>query len=128
MITVKGFDGNPFDQNSIDGVAARFVKTLCRLVLSGNYTTGGDTLDLSNGGVSSAIPPQSRGIAVVFVDSNGPLSSIGANGGSFHYIPGSNPTNGKLKIFATAGTEYASGAYGTDATTDVIEAEIWWAR
>jgi len=128
VATVNGFDGNAFDQNSIDAVAARFIKTLCRIALSGTYVTGGVPLDFSNGGVNSSVPPQSRGIAQVSLRSNGPASSVGANGGNYEYIPGTNPTNGKLKIFATAGTEYSAGALGTDATTDIVMAEVWYAR
>lgn len=130
-VAVNGWDGNAFDQNSIDAVASRFLKTLCRLTLSGNYTTGGDTLDFSNGGVNSAVPPNSRGISQVSIKSNGPAASVGANGGNYQFIPGSGAspwTNAKLKVFATAGTQYASGAYGSDATTDIVECEVWWAR
>lgn len=128
-VKVVGFNGNAFDQNSIDGSGNRFLKTLCQLILSGSYATGGDTLDFTNAGVNSAVPPaQSQNAPKVKIYSIGPSGSIGANGGNFQFIPGTLITNGKLKIFATAGTEYSAGAYSTDATTDVILAEIWWPR
>jgi hypothetical protein len=128
-IKVTGWDGNPFDQNSIESNAGRFIVTHCRFVLSGSYTSNGDTLDFTNGGVNSAVPPaQNRGIASIQVQGNGPAGSIGANGGNYTPIPGSNLTNWLLKIFATAGSQYSAGAYSTDATSDIIAATIVWAR
>ena len=123
-ISVKGFDGNPFDQNSIEGLAGRFITTICKLVFTGSYTTGGDTLDLS--GVQP--PAQSRGIVDVKVIANGPASSVSANGGEYTPITNTALASWKLKIFATAGTEYSAGAYSTDVTTDVVFLEIKWAR
>lgn len=127
-VTVEGWDGNAFDSNSIDPVAGKFIRTRCRLKLSGNYTTGGDTIDWTNGGVNSSVPPETRGIADVKISSLGPSGSVGANGGNYQVEPGSALTNWLLKIFATAGTQYASGSYGSDATSDVICAEVVWAR
>jgi len=133
-MTVKlyGWDGNPFDQNSID-VGNRFIKTIVKAVLSGNYTTGGDTLDWTNGGGTPALPTtvpqaQNRGIVRVVENDSGPTGGILANGGQYAPIPGTLLTNWLLKIFATAGAQYANGAYGADATTDTLIMEVWWAR
>jgi len=128
-IFVGGYNAAPFDQNSIEAGQGRTLRTLHRLVLSGNYTTGGDTLDFTNAGVSSAVPtPQSRGLLAARVYSNGPAGSVGANGGNYEFIPGTTLANGKLKIFATAGVEYANGAYGANATSDVVFVEATWGR
>src|SRR5665213_2799555 len=126
-VTVNGFDNNPFDQRSLDAAGGRFIKALYRFVLSGSYTTNGDPLDFSNGGVNSAVPSAVSSLLPAFVDiqSNGPASSVGANGGNYQFVPGTTLANGKLKIFATAGTQYANGAYSTDATTDVIYAIVY---
>lgn len=129
---VYGFDGNPFTQYSIDKSAAGFIRSLVRLKPNVAYVAGGITLDFTNGGgsagVPSAMPPNAVKIAMVQIVSNGPAGSVGANGGNYVFLAGTSPTNGKLKIFATAGTEYAAGAFGTDVTTDVILAEVWWTR
>lgn len=126
-VAVAGFDGNsPADQNSLESFQGRYILQNLRFILSGNYATNGDVLTLTP-------PPQGARLVSVRVFSCGPSGSIGANGGNFQYVPGaaSLPTtspNGKLKIYATAGTEYSAGAYSTDATTDIIFAEVKWAR
>lgn len=128
-IKVAGYDGNNFDQRSI-AEAQRFLRTVYRLVFSGNYSTGGDTVDFTNGGVASAVPSaQSSNTPVaVRVISNGPLLSVGANGGNYDFIRGTTLANNLLIIYATAGTQYSAGAYGTDVTTDVVYIECLWPR
>ena len=135
-VTVLGFDGAPFDQRSIQPGVGRFIRTLVRLKLTGNYTTGGDTLDFTNGGGTPAAPttvPPDAGspIGPDRADvSDGPTvaGTVLANGGSYVLIVGTNPTNWKLKVFATAGAQYANGAYGADATTDTPILSLDWAR
>ena len=130
-VKVYGFDGNPFDQRSIVG-GLRVITCIYRIVLSGNYATGGDTLDFTNGGVNSAVPSaqgfQVTGPIRCDVCDNGPTGGVLANGGNYVCIPGTGLTNWLLKIFATAGTQYAPGAYGVDATTDTILLRVDWAR
>jgi hypothetical protein len=136
-VTVLGVDGNAFDQRSISSIGDRYIRTLVQLKLSGNYITGGDILDFTNGGGSAAapttVPPgqQANPIGPVrAVEGDGPSTagSVSANGGGYQLIPGTNPTNWKLKVFATAGAQYAAGAYGADALTDNVTFELWWAR
>ena len=137
-VQVLGYDGNPFDQRSIQPGVGRFIRTLVMLKLTGNYTTNGDTLDFTNGGGTAAapntVPPDadaSPAIGPSRVDiSDGPVVAGGilANGGSYVVIRGTNPTNWKLKIFATAGGQYANGAYGVDALTDTPILSLDWAR
>lgn len=137
MITVLGFDGNPFDQRSILSEGPRFIRTIVQLKMTGNYPTGGDTLDFTNGGGTPAAPttvPPAQGasavgpVRAVLCDGPSPAAGVVGNGGGYVLVPGTNPTNWKLKIYATAGTQYANGAYGSDALTDNPTIELWWAR
>jgi hypothetical protein len=131
-VSVKGFDGNPFDQRSIISGFARVITTLVKLVLSGSYTTGGDTLDWTNGGVNSAVPSaqsfQTTGPVRCDICDNGPTAGILANGGNYVCIPGTLVTNWLLKVFKTAGSEYGASAYLADALTDTILVRCDWAR
>lgn len=137
-VTVLGFDGAPFDQRSFEGMGERFIKAICRLSIgAGSYVAGGLTLDWSNNnGASpsapSTIPPAAQGVAAgpsrVSIANMSVAAGVGGNGGYYVVIPGTLPTNWKLKIFATAGSEYATGAMTADALTDIIEAEVHWAR
>lgn len=128
-IKIGGFNGNNFDQNSIQGLEGRFLETIHKLTFSGSYSTGGDTLDFTNGGVNSAVPPaQSQGIVSINVVANGPASSVSSNGGNYQAQKGTTLANGKLKVFSTAGTELSAGAYPSGVTTDVVYLLVKWAR
>jgi hypothetical protein len=136
-ITVNGFDGNPVGQNSFDGMQGRFIKTYLRVALSGNCPAGGDTLDLTNGGVNSAVPPLGRVIESILPKEHAGGASGSSFMGSGGYcevsgIPGVTAPNAwKLQFFAAGGTQQ-SGAYtgftGGSALVDVIELEVNWAR
>jgi hypothetical protein len=142
-ITVLGLDGNPFDQNSIEVVAGRFLRTLMLLKLSGNYVTGGDVLDLTNGGGTPAAPSavptaQVRGLAQLdirpFCKSTSSFSA--ADGQYFVLLPSgilapvpiASVNALKLKLMLDIGTEYSAGAYGADALGDILQAEAVWVR
>ena len=141
-ISVRGFDGNAFDQNSIEAVGGRFLRTLVQLVLSGNYVAGGDTLDLTNAGGTPTAPTtvpsaQVRGIAQMDIraisKSTTGFSSIGGaysiiSAGGVIPVPISAVNALKLKLFLVTNAEYTAGAYGTDALADIVLAEIMWAR
>jgi len=141
-VTVYGIDGGPFDQNSIGAQGDRFIKTFVRLVLSGNYVTGGDTLDLTNGGGTPAAPttvpqPQNRGLANIDIRPICKLTtSFSGVGGQYEIIapggvvpiPQSALNALKLKLYLISGAEYAAGAYGADALGDLIMAELIWMR
>lgn len=131
-VVVQGFDGNPFDQKSVIQWM-RFITTLHKLILSGNYITGGDTVDWTNGGVNSAVPSaqafQSTGPVRCDINDNAPSgSTVLGKGGNYILIPGATISTWKLKIFVTAGTEYTQGAYGADATGDTIIVKSDWGR
>lgn len=141
-IQVLGIDGGPFDQNSIEVVAGRILRTLCLLKLSGNYPAGGDLLDLTNGGGSAVAPTtvptaQSRGIACIDVrpiaKTTAALSAIGGTyqpitPGGVIPIVASGFNALKLKLFLVTNAEYTVGAYGADALGDLLIAEITWLR
>jgi hypothetical protein len=144
-IKVVGLDGNPFDQNSVEARGDRFLREFVLLQLSGNYTTNGDTLDLTNGGGTSAFPnvlppAASRGLAdidlIVRATTNASLLAVG--GGYAIIAPNANTplkfsdlATLKLKVFKnTAGSvaEYPQGAYGADVLADIIMLELPFVR
>jgi hypothetical protein len=144
-ITVLGVDGNPFDQNSIEAWAGRFLRTYALLKLSGNYLTGGDLLDLTNGGGTPAAPtavPTAQNRGLVSLDLRPfckTTASFSAADGQYYVIvpaaaagitpvPISALNALKLKLMVDIGSEYANGAYGADALGDELIAEFIWAR
>jgi hypothetical protein len=141
MITVLGLDGNPMDQQSIEASGARFLRCYNRFVLSGNYPTGGDTLDFTNGGGSLAapvaIPVNTRGLVSIDLRPFSKLTtSFSAADGQYFIlaplgvipVPLASVNALKLKLMLDVATEYANGAYGADALGDIIVAECVWAR
>jgi len=85
------------------------------VIASGNYTTGGDTLDLSQSPIVAATQAPIQGTD--WMD--------GLSGYDFVFYPGSAMNNGKVKIFqqgASAGAfpELASGTYPSSITSDTI--------
>src|ERR1700684_1900543 len=123
-ITVLGADGSPFDQNSIE-TTQRFIRMLVRLALSGNYATGGDILDVTNGGGTPAaptcVPPaQSRGLVEIDLR---PISKLttsftAINGQYITLVPGgiipvpfASLNTLKLKLMYDVAVEYTAGAY-----------------
>lgn len=82
---------------------------------SGSYTTGGDTLDLSQFPIIAAAQAPLQGTA--WMD--------GISGYDYVFTPGSAMNNGKVKIFqqgSSAGPfpELAAGAYPSAITGDTI--------
>lgn len=133
-IKILGWDGAPFDlARHIDGSSNLFMQIILLLVFSGNYTTGGDTLDFTNAANPTAgnIQPPSAGIIRGVVESNGGAAGFGATGGFFALVaPGAPPvlpgpfSNGwKLKVF-NIGAEFANGAYSAAILADVVTLEL----
>ena len=84
-------------------------------VATGNYTTGGDTLDLSQVPIIASAQPPTQGTA--WMD--------GLAGYDYIFSPGATMNSNKVKIFqqgAAAGAfpELASGAYPGAITSDTI--------
>ena len=84
------------------------------LTASGNYSTGGDTLDFTT--VADKLP--SDQLIQVFADSQ--------NGNAGYYVPvqGSALNNWKLKAFSGGGTELSAGAYPSTVTSDIVQLTI----
>ena len=99
---------------NVDSSASNFVYAVATLSFSGNYSTGGDTLDFTT--VADKLP--STQIVQIFAESQ--------NGNSGYYIPvqGSTLNNWKLKAFLGGGTEVAAGAYPASVTSDLVQLSI----
>ena len=80
------------------------------ITASGSYTTGGDTLDLTN---QSYIPSDALPKQVSIFTQTGVVFS-------YTWILGSALNNGKMKIYQAGGTELAAGAYPAAITSDII--------
>lgn len=139
-IKVLGYNSAPFDQGSVLLGGGRFLQTLHVLQFSGSYVTGGDTLDWTNGGVQSAVPPAQSGgtvgeinnpVQVQMDESTTNGSTLLGAGGLYVLLDGTNLTNWKVKLFKNTGgsvQEYPAGAYGSDVLTDDVEIIATWAR
>jgi hypothetical protein len=93
---------------------------------SGNYTTGGDTLDWTSAieqlgqagqALDAASPPQQ-----VMIDSQN------GNAGYYVSVQGGALNNWKVKCFVGSGTEIGAGAYPSSVTTDVIAFQAQFKR
>jgi hypothetical protein len=100
--------------NNVDGSGSNFFYAIGTLAFSGNYPTGGDTMDFTT--VADKLP--STQIIQVFADSQ--------NGNAGYYVPvaGSALNNWKLKCFAGGGTEITAGAYPASVTSDAVQITI----
>jgi len=97
-----------------DGSGSNLFYAIGTLAFSGNYPTGGDTLDFTT--VADKLP--SDQIIQVFADSQ--------NGNAGYYVPvqGTALNNWKLKAFNGGGTELSAGAYPSSVTGDVVQVTI----
>jgi len=100
--------------NNVDSSASNFVYAVATLAFSGNYPTGGDTLDFTQ--VANVLPSDT--IVQAFAESQ--------NGNSGYYIPvqGSALNSWKLKAFVGGGTEVTAGAYPAGVTGDIVQLSI----
>src|SRR5260370_37561738 len=94
---------------NVDSSASNFVYAIGTLTFSGNYPTGGDTLDFTQG--ADKLP--STQIVQAFAESQ--------NGNNGYYVPvqGSGLNNWKWKAFVGGGAEVTAGAYPPSATTTI---------
>jgi hypothetical protein len=99
---------------NVDSSANNFVYAIATLTFSGNYPTGGDTIDFTT--VADKLP--STQIVQAFAESQ--------NGNSVYYVAvaGTALNNWKLKAFNGGGTEIGPGAYPVGITTDVVQLAI----
>jgi hypothetical protein len=83
--------------------------------ISGSYSSGGDTIDLSQSPVIAATQPPVQGTA--WMD--------GLSGYDFVFSPGAAMNNGKVKVFQQGGSagafaELAAGSYPAEITSDTV--------
>lgn len=100
--------------NNVDSSASNFIYALATLTFSGNYPSGGDTLDFTQ--IANMLPSDT--IVQAFADSQA--------GNSGYYVPvqGSALNTWKLKCFAGGGTEVTAGAYPANITSDIVQLAI----
>jgi len=100
--------------SNVDGSGSNLLYAIGTLTFSGNYPTGGDTLDFTQ--VADKLP--STQIIQAFADSQ--------NGNSGYYVPvaGAALNNWKLKAFTGGGTEISAGAYPASVTSDIVQIAI----
>lgn len=100
--------------SNVDSSANNFVYAIATLSFSGNYPTGGDTLDFTP--VADKLP--STQVVQAFAESQ--------NGNSGYYvaIAGTALNNWKLKGFSGGGAEITAGAYPASITTDVVQLSV----
>src|SRR5712671_1201227 len=110
-IAVQGVDGNTFTTRDIDGSSSNFVTSIHKLVFSGSYATGGDTLDLS--GVANLIPTGSLPI-VVQLNAQGSGDCQTAEGGYYSIQKGTTLKNYLLQVWEAGGTELSAAAYDAE--------------
>lgn len=100
--------------NNVDGSGSNLFYAIGTLAFSGNYPTGGDTLDFTT--VADKLP--STQIIQAFADSQ--------NGNAGYYVPvqGSALNNWKFKAFTGGGTELTAGPYPASVTSDIVQITI----
>jgi hypothetical protein len=131
-IAINGVDGNPFTTRDIDASGNNFVWSTYLLTFSGNYATGGDTLNFTT--IAGLIPTSKLPISICEqTQGTAATPSLSAAGGFYQVIQNAVPTfaNYLLKVFKnTAGAiaEYGAGAYGADVLTDVVLLQVQWRK
>ena len=98
---------------NVDSSASNFVYAVATLTFTGNYPTGGDTLDFTQ--VANQLP--STMVQAIAESQNG-------NSGYYVPIQGTALNNWKLKAFVGGGTEITAGAYPGTVTGDIVQLSI----
>jgi hypothetical protein len=99
---------------NVDSSASNFAYAIATLAFSGNYPSGGDTLDFTQ--VADKIP-STQMVQAWAKSQNG-------NSGYYVAVAGSALNNWKLKAFNGGGTEISAGAYPASVTSDVVQLSI----
>lgn len=99
-------------------IGLRNKELILSAVASGNYVTGGDTINLTVIADPNHIGPNCQaGYPGKIDDYSVEQMPVGYGG---ELIPGTTLANWKLKIFTTSNTELAAGAYPAAITGDKI--------
>ena len=103
------------------------------ITATGSYSTGGDTLDLTQVFGTGGLPGYSFPLASlpekIEILSVKPAATPQTNSFVYQYAPGTTLANGKMQVFTgaaaqTALTELSAGAYPAGVLADIIEAEV----
>ena len=100
--------------NNVDSSASNFVYAIATLTITGNYPSGGDTLDFTT--VADKLP--STTVVQAFAESQA------GNGGYYVASAGTSLNNWKLRSYLAGGTEVTVGAYPGSVTGDVVQLTI----
>lgn len=87
-----------------------------QLTFSGNYTSGGDTLNLQGLGIQSSNIPS-------IMDILSTLSTAAATKQSYQWTKGTTQANGLVRCF-TGTAEVSTGAYPANMTGDTVYARF----
>lgn len=88
---------------------------IVKLTFSGNYTTGGDTLNLTAKNILSTGGDEVLGCSLNPVDVAVDNENLG--GAYVELIPGTTPANWLVQCFSAGGTQVSAGAYPAAFTT-----------
>jgi hypothetical protein len=99
---------------NVDSSANNLVYAIATLAFSGNYPTGGDTIDFTT--IADKLP--STQIIQAFAESQN------GNNGYYVAVAGSALNNWKLKAFSGGGIQIGAGANPASVTTDVVQLAI----
>ena len=120
----------------VDASGNNFIYVCVPLTFSGNYSTGGDTLDITTvikdlptqevismfaeGNSSNAAAQSVIGGYYVTVGMPGPFGGVNATNG----VAATGPASWKLEIWNAGGTQFTAGAYTTAITSDYVTLNI----
>jgi hypothetical protein len=118
---------------SIDMTQKHLIMT-CTIVASGNYTTGGDTLNFQTATFTPGIALPAT-VAPTFVEIKS-LSTSGASGYDYEFKPGTTPANGLMQVFQApssgsnplAEIPGSPTAYPAGVTGDTIICKAWFKK
>jgi hypothetical protein len=86
------------------------------VTVTGNYTTTGVTLDLSN-----IVPSNSSPLAVFVYEQ--PAAGASASGNYYAYARGTTPANGAVQVFLPGGAQLGNGQ--SMSTNNVANLRYW---
>ncbi len=117
-IALQGSPGNAaagvtFSSRDVDGSPENFIFATGLLAFSGNYATGGDTVDFTT------IGPLASATIV-----NATAFSQNGTANQYAFVQNAAFNSWKLKVFAPGGTEIAAGAYPASVTGDVVAFQL----
>jgi hypothetical protein len=83
------------------------IEVIGTLTFSGSYVAGGDTVNFAHPSIKSSRVPFA-------------ISILGQSGYTYVFVPGTDITSGKVKIFPASLTELLAGAYPAGITGDTV--------